>query len=114
VDKLLDGAVLNLRDALLRHELLEDHLVHAQRRRQHAGADVGHAEALEQPLDRPVLAEGPVEHREDDVDAGQARAQGHRHRLAVPSPHAVAPNVDLGHRVAGRAQPVGHRGARGQ
>ena len=42
-----------------------------RRRRRHAGADVGHVRELEQPLHRPVLAERPMEHREDHVHAGE-------------------------------------------
>ena len=55
----------------MRHQILEHHLVHAQRRGEHAGADVRDVEALEQALHGPVLAERAVQDREHDVDAGQ-------------------------------------------
>ena len=55
-------------------------LVHAQRRAEDAGPDVGDAGHLEQALDRPVLAEGAVENGKVDVDgrpgAGRARLPG--------------------------------------
>ena len=58
------------------HQLLEEDLVQAHRRRGDAGADVGHVERLEQPLDGPVLAERAVQHGERDVGAEQARGRG--------------------------------------
>ena len=68
-----------------------------------AGADVRHAGQLEQALHRAVLAEGPVQHREDDVDAGERgrdAAVGQRESdgasVAVRRPRAVptgAPGV---------------------
>ena len=60
------------------HDLLEDDLVHAQRRGEHARADVGHVEQLEHALDRAVLAERPVQHRERRRRrrAGPRRAAG--------------------------------------
>ena len=61
------------RDAVVAQHRLEEVLVHAERRAEHAGADVGHARELEQPLHRAVLAERPVQHREDDVDVGERR-----------------------------------------
>ena len=69
---------------------LEDVLVHAERRGEHAGADVGHAGELEQALHRPVLAERPVEHGEDDVDVAERRATS---RAGQPL------EVGAGHRV---------------
>ena len=47
---------------------LHHRLVHADRRRQHAGADVRHVGQLEQPLHRAVFAVRTVQHREDDVE----------------------------------------------
>ena len=67
----------------MRHQLLEHDLVHAQRRGQHAGADVGHVEALEQALDGPVLAERTVEHREHDVAPVKPAPGRQRHSAAV-------------------------------
>ena len=54
---------------------LHDPLVHADRGREHAGADVRHVGELEQPLDRAVLAVGSVQDREDhvEVEAGHDR-----------------------------------------
>ena len=60
--------------------LLEHDLVHAQRRGEHAGADVGHVEQLEQALDGAVLAERPVQDGEDGVGAEQAAAGAERQR----------------------------------
>ena len=70
---------------------------------QHARPDVGHAGHLQQPLDRAVLAEGPVQHREDDVHAaehltGPARLEHHQ-----PAAGGVAGQRDGGgRRVDGR------------
>ena len=60
-------------------------LVHRQRARQHAGAGVGDAEALEQPLDRAVLAAAPVQRdeRHAHLPAGQLPA-------ADPGPASIA------------------------
>ena len=68
------------------HQLLEEHLVHAQRRGRDARADVGHVERLEQPLHGAVLAEGAVQRGERDVGAEQAAARAHAQRLAVAAP----------------------------
>ncbi len=43
-------------------------LVHADRRREHAAADVGAAAQLEQALDAAVFAERAVQDRDEDVD----------------------------------------------
>ena len=48
-------------------ERLHDILVHARGRAQHARAYVWNVRQLEQSLDGPVLAEGPMQHRKDDV-----------------------------------------------
>jgi hypothetical protein len=55
-------------------EPLQRQLVHADRGGEDVGADVGHVEPLEQPLDAAVLAEGAVQGREDRVGAEQAAA----------------------------------------
>src|SRR5581483_6216138 len=68
-----EGDVLRHRDPLVAEHALEDVLVHAERRGEHAGADVRDPGELEQPLHRPVLAERPVQHRKDDIDAGELR-----------------------------------------
>ena len=51
-----------------REQHLHHRLVHADRRGEHAGADVRHVGQLEQPLDRAVLAVRSVQHRKDDVE----------------------------------------------
>ena len=71
------------------------------------GADVRDARELEQPLHGAVLAERPVQHREDDVDAARAplRRRGPRQPLRAcparappPSDHApVAVDLDGDH-----------------
>ena len=48
-------------------------LVHAGGRCEDAAADVGHAGHLEHALERPVLAEGPVQQGEDHVHGPQRR-----------------------------------------
>ena len=63
--------VLGDGDAVVAEDRLEDVLVHAERRGEHACADVRDAGELEQALHRPVLAERPVQDREDDVDVGE-------------------------------------------
>ena len=75
-------------------------LVHADRAREHAGADVPDPGHLEHALDRAVLAPGAVQEREDDVDL----AQGAR-RLGRLGDHEVGPVAVLGER-DGRAVPV--------
>ena len=63
---------------------LEEILVHAERRRRHAGADVRDAGELEQALDGAVLAERPVQDRE-------ARRRRRRAPPALPRSGSVAP-----------------------
>ena len=72
------------RDAAVTHHLLEEVLVHAERRGSDAGADVGHVREVEQALHCSVLAERPVEERQDDVDLAERRrhtARRDRERL---------------------------------
>ena len=64
------------RHALVPHDGLEEVLVHAERRGGHAGADVGDVRELEEALHGAVLAEGPVQDGEDDVDAFERRGRG--------------------------------------
>ena len=68
-------AVSDLGNPRLRHQLLEEDLVHAQRRGEHAGADVRHVEAFEQALHGAVLAERSVQHGEHDVGAVASRGR---------------------------------------
>ena len=58
-DRELDDGNASVPQETLRHVF-----VHAHCRPQHAGADVGHARELQQPLHGAVLAEGAVKHRE--------------------------------------------------
>ena len=92
-----------------RHQVLEQHLVHAQRRRQHAGAGVRHVEQLEQALDRAVLAEWPVQHREDGVGAEQPGARLEREGPAAATPAAVLREQHVYHLVARLGQAGAHR-----
>ena len=87
--------------------VLEHDLVHAHRAGQHARADVGDVEQLEQALDRAVLAERPVQDREDDVGAEQPaarRAARAPRRRSATSPSRA--ERDLDDLVAGLAQAV--------
>ena len=70
------------RDVVVAHDRLEQVLVHAQRRGGDAGADVGHAGQLEQPLHGAVLAERAMEDGEDHVHVGERGRDGaaRRHR----------------------------------
>ena len=61
-------AVVADRQAVRGEDDLHHRLVHADGRGEHAGADVGHVGELQQALDRAVLAVGPVQDREDDVE----------------------------------------------
>jgi hypothetical protein len=108
---LLDERVGDLRDPRDGHEVLEDDLVHARRAREHARSDVRHVEQLEQPLNGPVLAERPVQHREHRVAAEQAARCAQRHLLAVDHPAAVVLHKDLDDLVARLAQAGRDRGA---
>ena len=62
-----DGVVCRDGDAAVAHHLLEQVLVHRERGRGDAGADVGHVCQFEQPLHGSVLAERPVQDRQNDV-----------------------------------------------
>ena len=66
------GAVVDLGDPRAPHQLLEQHLVHADRTRLDAGADVGDVQGLQQSLDGAVLAERAVQNRKDHVGIGKA------------------------------------------
>ena len=58
------------RHAVRRHRPLRQRLVHRERAGGGVAARVGAAGGVEQALHAPVLAEGPVERREDDVPRG--------------------------------------------
>ncbi len=62
-----DGDVLHDRQPGIAEEALHHVFVHAGRRAQHARADVGDLGQIEQSLNGAVLAEGPVQHRKDDI-----------------------------------------------
>src|SRR5215210_2013642 len=106
--------VADLRDSRTGHQLLEHHLVHARRAGQHAGAHVRHVQALEQPLNRPVLPVGPVQYRERDVDVEQAAAGRERHLRSVDAPAAGAIDLDGHDIVAHLRQRCAHRRGRGE
>ena len=97
--------------------VLGQRLVHAQRRRQHAGADVGHAGQLEQALHGAVLAHRPVEQRQhDDLLAGAGgRTAGSGSISGRPSATTVGggqrggAGLEGGDGVAGR-RPTARRG----
>ena len=61
---------------------LHDVFVHARGRTEDARADVGNVGEFEQALDGAVLAEGAVQHGEDDVDVDGAVAGA---RASVPA-----------------------------
>ena len=64
-------------------QALGQQLVHRQRARGDAGADVGHVEHLEEALERAVLAPGAVGDREQHLGRrGEQVAQGRRRRQA--------------------------------
>src|SRR4051812_46143467 len=120
------GDVVRDRHAAVAHDRLEDVLVHCERRAEHARADVGHARELEQALHRPVLAERPVQDREDDVDVTERRRHalrrdgqrlGDRGAVGRPSrklPAAVAADLDGDRLVPLRVERVQHRPRRGE
>ena len=60
-------------NAALPEHALEQILIHAERRGSNACADVRDARELEQALHGAVLAEGPVQDRQDDVDRAERR-----------------------------------------
>ena len=63
-----------------------DLLVHASGTGQHPTADVGKAHHLQHALDGPVLAVGPVQQRQDDIDPPQdLRPRGAEHRELTAS-----------------------------
>ena len=111
----LDRGELDLGDAAGGEEPLQGQLVHADRRGEDVGADVGDVEPLEQALDAAVLAEGAVQGREDDVGAEQAGGRGQldrcrrrdssRRRGAIVTSTASWPAA---------RRPRGDRGARAQ
>src|SRR5580704_7705761 len=63
-------------EAVVVEDRLGDALVHADGGGENAGADVGDAERLEVALDDAVLAEGAVQHGEDDRIGGGRREAG--------------------------------------
>ena len=127
-----DRVVRRDRDAAVAHDLLEQVLVHRERGRCDAGADVGDVGELEQPLHRAVLAERAVQ------DAGgrrprrpasrasrsrpgraaspqdRASSSGTRTWPALQSPASVAADRDLGDLVPLRVESRGDRARRRQ
>ena len=82
-----DRVVARDGDAAVAQHLLEQVLVHRERGRRDAGADVRDAGELEQALHRPVLAERPVQDRQHDVDARRAPRASRRPRGPAASRH---------------------------
>jgi hypothetical protein len=72
---LADPRVAHLRNPGAGHQILEQDLIHAQRRREHPSADVRNVEALEQTLHGAVLAERAVQHGEHNVAIAEAPAR---------------------------------------
>ena len=66
-----DRVVRGHRDAAVAHHLLEQVLVHRERRCRDPGADVRNVGELEQALHGAVLAERAVQDRQDDVDRAE-------------------------------------------
>ena len=87
---LADRGELDLGNAAVGEEPLQRQLVHADRRGEDVGADVGQVEPLEQPLGAAVLAERAVQGGEGDVGAEQAVARAQLDRPAVAEPAALA------------------------
>ncbi len=101
--------VAHLRDPDVGHQVLEQHLVHAQGRGEHAGADIRDVEGFEQPLERAVLAERAMQDWEHDVDARQPASRRERELVAVGPPHPVASDLDLDRLVPSLAQALADR-----
>ena len=81
-------------DRAVAEHRLEEILVHAERGRRDAGADVGHRGELEQALHRAVLAERAVQDRQHDVDrAERRRARRSSARGGCPPPPRAAPGA---------------------
>ena len=97
------------RQALGGEHELHRRLVHADRRREHAGADVRHVGQLEQPLHRAVLAVRAVQHGKHDVERRGRRRRG-RASPAVRSMVSSVSPPGCATRCASR--PVGERRAR--
>ena len=98
----VDRGELDLGHAALGAEPLQGQLVHAGRRGEHVGADVGDVEVLEQALDAAVLAERAVQGREGGVGAEQAAARARASTGSSPAaPLAGAADRHRHHLVAG-------------
>ena len=75
-----DRRVTWLRDAVSGQHVLGHRFVHADRRSQNSGADIGEIEQFEQTLDRAVLSHRAVEQRQDDRGAGGCGRHENRSR----------------------------------
>ena len=94
--------MLRDRDAAVAHDLLEQVLVHAERRGCHPCTDVRDVRELEQSLHRAVLAEGAVQDRQHDVDVGSVPGTlSGRDRQCLCGP--CLGDCPLGHGWSGRA-----------
>ena len=102
-------------DARSPQEHLGDLLVHASGTGQHPAADVGKAHHLQHALDGPVLAVGPVQQRQDDIDLAQGlRPRGAEYRELASSQGGAEPSPPQalggdGHRGAVVAELEGSR-----
>jgi hypothetical protein len=112
--RVVHTGVIDLWQPGLGHQLLEDELVHADGRGQHPGAHVGDVQALQKPLDRPVLPVGPVEDRKGDVGTQQAVAGSQLDLRSVPAPAPVAGDGHVQDLVALAGQPLPDGGRRGE
>ena len=113
--RVVGGTEVDLWDAAIPQQSLEDQLVDRDRRREHSRPDVGDVEALEQALDGSVLAERAVEHRKCDVASEQALGRldsttGSPSASQRPS-RSITTSTRL---VAGGAQALGDGGAGSQ
>ena len=108
------GGEIDLRQAGLGEEPLQGQLVHADRRGEHVGADVGEVEPLEYALHAAVLAEGAVQSGEGDLGAVQSLSRHQRHRRALDAPGPGVRDRHLDRLVPGPLQPPRHRLSRAQ
>ena len=80
-----DRVVARDGDAAVPQDLLEEVLVHREGGGGDSRPDVGDVGQLEQALHRPILAEGPVQDGQNDVDLAERRERAglgrHRQRL---------------------------------
>ena len=110
-----DRDELDLRDPLLGEEPLQRQLVHADRRGEHVGADVGEVEPLQQPLDRcrPRRRRRAAPGRPTSAPSRPPPGTSST-PAAAADPAPSRPIRTSTHLVPGLPQPAQHRGARAQ